>query len=190
MMELASEAIIFATKAHDGMRRKQSDVPYILHPVEAAAIVGSLTSDQEVIAAAALHDVVEDAGISLEEIEERFGSWVAELVAAETEDKREELPPESTWKLRKEEAIRVLKDTPHREVKILYLGDKLANLRSLYCLWKKEGDAMWEQFNQRDPAEQAWYYRTIADSVRELSDTLAWQEFNGLIQTIFAEVSK
>ena len=42
MMELVSEAIVFAVKAHDGMRRKKSDAPYILHPMEAAVIVGSM----------------------------------------------------------------------------------------------------------------------------------------------------
>ncbi len=188
MMELVSEAIIFATKAHDGMRRKQSDIPYILHPMEAAAIVGSMTSNQEVIAAAALHDVVEDAGISMKEIEEHFGKRVAELVASETEDKREHLPAESTWKIRKEEAVRILKNTKDMDIKILYLGDKLANIRSIYYIWQNEGHAIWKQFNQKDPAQQAWYYKTIADSLRELSDTLAWQEFNSLIQTIFAEV--
>lgn len=187
-MELASEAIIFAVKAHDGMRRKQADIPYILHPMEAAAIVGSMTSNQEVIAAAALHDVVEDAGVSMKEVEERFGKRVAELVASETEDKREHLPAESTWKIRKVEAIRILRGTTDMDIKILYLGDKLANMRSLYYIWQKEGNAMWQRFNQKDPAQQAWYYRTIADSIRELSDTLAWQEFDGLIQTIFAEV--
>ena len=68
MTELATRAIIFAAEAHDGMRRKQSDCPYILHPMEAAVIVGTMTSNQEVIAAAALHDVVEDAGITMREV--------------------------------------------------------------------------------------------------------------------------
>ena len=85
-MELVSEAIAFAVKAHDGMRRKKSGSPYILHPMEAAVIVGSMTDDQALIAAAVLHDVVEDAGIAMEEIEERFGKRVRELVECETED--------------------------------------------------------------------------------------------------------
>jgi (p)ppGpp synthase/HD superfamily hydrolase len=82
-MELVSEAIAFAVKAHDGMRRKKSDAPYILHPMEAAVIVGTMTDDQNLIAAAALHDVVEDAGVTIEEIEEKFGKRVRELVAAD-----------------------------------------------------------------------------------------------------------
>ena len=69
MMELVSEAIAFAVKAHDGMRRKKSEAPYILHPMEAAVIVGTMTDDQNLIAAAALHDVVEDADITIDEIE-------------------------------------------------------------------------------------------------------------------------
>ena len=69
-MELVSEAIAFAVKAHDGMRRKKSNAPYILHPMEAAVIVGTMTDDQNLIAAAALHDVVEDTIMTDEEIKE------------------------------------------------------------------------------------------------------------------------
>ena len=45
MMELVSEAIIFAVKAHDGMRRRKGDAPYVLPPMEAAVIVGSMSDD-------------------------------------------------------------------------------------------------------------------------------------------------
>ena len=85
-MELVSKAIEFAVKVHDGMRRKKSELPYILHPLEVAVIVGTMTSDQNVIAAAVLHDVVEDANISIDEIEQKFGKRVKELVLSETED--------------------------------------------------------------------------------------------------------
>ena len=71
-MELISEAVSFAAKAHDGMRRKQSNTPYIIHPLEAAVIVSTMTDDQHIISAAALHDVVEDTMVTLDEIEEKF----------------------------------------------------------------------------------------------------------------------
>ncbi len=188
MTELATKAIIFAAEAHDGMRRKQSDCPYILHPMEAAVIVGTMTGNQEVIAAAVLHDVVEDAGVTMRKVEELFGKRVAELVASETEDKMYPLPAESTWRARKSESLRILAETRDREIKILYLGDKLANLRSIYHVWTEKGDAVWQDFNQKDPAKQAWYYRGIAESTSELSGTSAWQELDSLIRTIFAEV--
>ena len=92
MKDLVSKAIVFSTAAHDGMRRRIGESPYILHPLEVATIIGTMTDDQEVIAAGLLHDVVEDAGVTIEEIEENFGKRVKELVASETENKREDLP--------------------------------------------------------------------------------------------------
>ena len=186
-MELVSEAIIFATKAHNGMRRKKSEAPYILHPMEAAVIVGTMTDDQNLIAAAALHDVVEDAGVSIEEIEEKFGRRVRELVGAETEDKRAELPPSETWRIRKEETLAALRNTDDIAVLMVWIGDKLANMRAIYRDWKVEGDAMWHRFNQKDPNEQAWYYRSIAELTSRLSDTSAWLEYKTLTELVFGK---
>ena len=186
-MELVSEAIAFAVKAHDGMRRKKSDAPYILHPMEAAVIVGTMTDDQNLIAAAVLHDVVEDAGITIEEIEEKFGKRVRELVESETEDKRAELPPTETWRIRKEESLTVLKNTEDIGVLMVWLGDKLANMRSIYRDFKVEGNAMWQRFNQKDVAEQAWYYRSIASLTERLSGTSAWLEYKTLTELVFGK---
>ena len=187
MMELVSEAIAFAVKAHDGMRRKKSEAPYILHPMEVAVIVGTMTNDQNLIAAAALHDVVEDADITLEEVEERFGKRVRELVESETEDKRADLPPESTWRVRKEESLEVLKNTDDIAVLMVWLGDKLANMRSIYRDFKAEGIAMWQRFNQKDVTEQAWYYRSIVKLTERLSDTSAWLEYKTLTELVFGK---
>lgn len=187
-MELVERAITFATKAHEGMRRK-NNLPYILHPVEVAAIVSSMTSDQEVIAAGALHDVVEDTEIGIQVIEKEFGKRVAGLVTSETENKRKELPADVTWKVRKEEAMEVLKNTKDINVKILFLSDKLSNLRSIYSNWGKEGPNLWKHFNQKDPVEQKWYYNSIANYTQELSDTLAGREYNWLVQELFGNLS-
>ena len=186
-MELVSEAIAFAVKAHDGMRRKKCDSPYILHPMEAAVIVGTMTDDQNLIAAAVLHDVVEDADISIEEIEERFGRRVRELVDSETEDKRANLPPASTWRIRKEESLDVLKNTDDIAVLMVWLGDKLANMRAIYRDFKVEGNAMWQRFNQNDVSEQAWYYRSIVTLTKALSDTSAWMEYKTLTELVFGK---
>ena len=186
-MELVSEAIIFAVKAHDGMRRKKSDAPYILHPMEAAVIVGTMSDDQNLIAAAALHDVVEDADISIEEIEEKFGARVRELVGAETEDKRADLPPADTWRIRKEESLAVLEKTDDIGVIMVWLGDKLANMRAIYRSWKVEGDSMWQRFNQSDVKQQAWYYRSIVKLTERISYTSAWIEYKTLTELVFGK---
>ena len=185
MMELVSQALMFAVKAHDGMRRRRGDTPYIMHPLEAAVIVSSMSDDQNLIAAAILHDVVEDAGITIDEIEQHFGKRVRELVECETENKREELPPEETWRIRKEESLEVLRQSDDPAVKMVWLGDKLANIRTIYRDWKIEGETIWNRFHQADPAVQAWYYTTVAELTKSLAHTTAWQEYKTLTDIIF-----
>ena len=184
-MELISNAIAFAVKAHDGMRRKNGEAPYILHPLEAAVIVGTMTDDQEIISSAVLHDVVEDTDIKIEEIEKNFGSRVRELVECETEDKRADLPPAQTWRIRKEESLEILKNTNDIAVLMVWVGDKLANMRAIYREWKVKGDAMWQKFNQKDVNEQAWYYTTIAKLTSRLSNYSAWIEYKTLTEIVF-----
>lgn len=184
-MDLITEAVIFASIAHDGMRRKLSSTAYIMHPLEAAVIVSSLTSDPEIIAASVLHDVVEDANIKPEEIEQKFGKRVKELVMAETENKRRNQRPEDSWKIRKTEAIEYLKQTQDMGAKILYLGDKLSNLKSIYRDYKVHGESIWQKFNQKDPKEHKWYYSEISNALSEFKDTYAWKEYNELIKLIF-----
>ena len=63
------KAVIYATNAHNGQTRKGTNLPFIIHPMEVAAIVAAMTLDQDMLCAAVLHDVVEDCdGISIEDI--------------------------------------------------------------------------------------------------------------------------
>ena len=72
-MTLVTQAVIFAAQAHDGAARKGSEIPYIVHPMEVVAIASTMTDDPQVLAAAALHDVMEDCGVTFETLSERFG---------------------------------------------------------------------------------------------------------------------
>lgn len=183
--ELFNNALEFALKAHDGVTRKTRNIPFILHPMEVATIVATITDDQEIMAAALLHDTVEDADVSLKEIEDKFGRRVCELVASETEDKMRELLPEDSWQKRKEDSLLILKNTKDPAIKILWLADKLANMRSFYALYLKKKEKMWDSFHQRDAKKQEWYYRTIAEYCSDLSDTRAYQEYLELVNKVF-----
>ena len=185
-MTLLDEAIIFATRAHSGQYRKGTQTPYILHPLESAAIVASMTDDLEVIAAVVLHDTVEDALIPLDEISAKFGARVAGLVKSETENKREDLPASDTWLIRKQETIHHLSNEMDLAVKMVTLGDKLSNIRAMYRDHLQLGDQLWERFNQHDPKMHAWYYRAVADVTIELSHYPAWQEYWALVEKVFA----
>jgi (p)ppGpp synthase/HD superfamily hydrolase len=79
-LNLVREAENFARCAHDGQKRKYSGLPYIVHPEAVANTVAEYTCDEEVVAAAWLHDVVEDCKISPKELTENFGTSVCTLV--------------------------------------------------------------------------------------------------------------
>ena len=187
-MDLLDRALCFAIEKHSGQKRKTQDTPYILHPLEVAAIVGTMTDDQATLAAAVLHDTVEDTDTTIEEIVERFGRPVSLLVMTETEDKREELPPEATWHIRKEESLIILSHTKDVRVKMLWLGDKLSNVRSFSRMYRKEGDDLWKHFNQKDPAKQAWYYHRILEYLNDLRDSFAYQELAARVKILFQNV--
>lgn len=184
MGKMLDKAIVFATKAHEGQYRKGTQTPYILHPLETAAIVATLTNDEEVISAALLHDVIEDTAVTGEEIREAFGERVYSLVMSESENKREGVPAEISWKTRKSETLDHLKDAP-LEVKMITLGDKLSNIRAISRDYATFGDALWQRFNQKEKREHAWYYKNIAECLYKLSATPAFEEYFYLIQKTF-----
>ena len=171
-MDLFDKAIEFAVRAHSGSVRKGTETPYIVHPMEVAAIVATMTNNADVLAGAVLHDVVE------------FGDKVADLVASESENKREDLPSSETWKIRKQETLDHLEHAPV-EVKMITLGDKLSNIRAIYRDYSVLGDKVWELFNQKDKNEHAWYYRGVAERLGELSDTFAYQEYVEIVGKVF-----
>lgn len=82
MGEMVERARLFATAAHASIdqRRKYTDEPYIVHPAAVVEIVRSVPHDDTMLAAAWLHDVVEDCGVTIEAVQERFGADVADLV--------------------------------------------------------------------------------------------------------------
>ena len=184
-MKLLDDAIHFATKAHAGVSRKGKTRPYILHPLEAMNIASTLTEDEEVLAAAVLHDTVEDTDVTKADIRAAFGSRVADLVAAESEDKCKDLPAESTWETRKQETIEALK-TKSRDIKTICLGDKLSNLRELSRDYAELGDALWERFNQKDKAMHCWYYSSLYEILKdEFGDVPAIREYGNLLEKVF-----
>ncbi|MBQ7500089.1 MAG: bifunctional (p)ppGpp synthetase/guanosine-3',5'-bis(diphosphate) 3'-pyrophosphohydrolase [Clostridia bacterium] len=185
MGKLIDDALRFAIEKHSGQMRKAGKNPYILHPMEVGAILGSLTEDEATIAAGILHDTVEDTDAAPEDILEKFGRRVAVLVASETEDKHSDRPAADTWIERKRDTLMILENTRDINVKMMWLADKLSNLRSLYNIYLKEGDNIWRYFNQKDPKMHEWYYKEVARFTSELAHTAAHMELVELIGKLF-----
>ncbi len=186
--ELLDRAIIFAVKAHASTERRGKGFPYIVHPMEAMEIVATMTTDQELLAAAALHDTVEDTDVTIEDLRKEFGDRIASLVALESEERPEGISEEESWHDRKQAAIDGLAKAPH-DAKIVALGDKLSNIRAIARDYAVMGDALWKRFHAQDPKDHEWHYRGLADSLRELQDTAAFQEFESLINKVFSHGS-
>ena len=180
---MINKAIAFAVKAHEGQPRKGTEIPYIFHPLEVGMIVSRITDDEEVIAAAVLHDTVEDCdAVTLDDIRREFGDRVARIVGLESEDK------DKSWEERKAATVRSLKKEPMREAKIVALGDKLSNIRCFDADYIKLGDELWQRFNMKDKRMQGRYYHGLCEALSDLSDLEEYQEFRRMVEMVFGDV--
>jgi len=182
--DLLDRAIIFAVKAHHNTERRGKGFPYIVHPLEAVEIVSTITADEELMAAAALHDTIEDTDVTVEDIRAQFGDRIADLVHAESDQFTEGVSEADSWHDRKQAAINRLAAASH-DAKIVALGDKLSNMRAIWRDYQIKGDEIWSIFHVTDKASHEWHYRGLAASLSELSDTFAYQEFIRLINDVF-----
>ena len=128
-MTLVERAELFATAAHGatGQLRKYIDQPYVVHLREVAGLVAEHGGDEAMIAAAWLHDVVEDTEITLDQVETQFGADVAELVFALTDVSR---PEDGNRAVRKElDRQHVAKGSPR--AKTIKLADIISNISTV-----------------------------------------------------------
>jgi (p)ppGpp synthase/HD superfamily hydrolase len=127
--ELEQRARGFARAAHEavGQRRKYSGEPYIVHPIAVAELVKTVPHSPEMVAAALLHDVVEDTKVGLDEIRAEFGDRVAELVDWLTDVSR---PSHGNRRARKQLDLEHLAKAP-AEAQTIKLADLIDNTRSI-----------------------------------------------------------
>ncbi len=181
------KAIRFAVDAHAGTERRGKGFPYVIHVLEAMEIVSTITSDPELLAAAALHDTVEDTDVTIERIRAEFGERVADLVDSESEVLDTTLDESLTWRDRKRTAICRLGGAS-RDAKTVALGDKLSNMRAIARDYRKRGDELWTIFHAPGGrADHEWHYRGLADALSDLAGTDAYSEFTAHIAEVFGE---
>jgi (p)ppGpp synthase/HD superfamily hydrolase len=137
---LIASAYELAAEAHAGQRRKDDGSPYISHPVAVASVLHDAGFREQVIAAALLHDVVEDTELSSEEVAAQFCDEVAELVdvLSENEDIEDFAERKRDHREQVEEA--------GREAVAIYIADKLSNLNDMRGIYAEEGEAIASRF--------------------------------------------
>ncbi len=180
---MINKAIAYAVKAHEGQLRKGTTLPFIVHPLEVGVIVSRMTDDKEVIAAAILHDTVEDCDtVAFQDIRREFGDKVADIVKAESVEKG------GSWTERKGRTLKRLYEEKVSDSKIVALGDKLSNARSLRRDYEQLGDDLWLRFNMKDKRMQALYYKGLCDSMKDMDAFPEYQEFCNLVSYVFGDV--
>ena len=179
---LFDKAVKFAIDAHAGTERRGKGYPYILHPMEAAGIVASISTDPELLAAAILHDTVEDTDVTIDQIRQEFGDRVASLVFHETSP----LPHGTPWRERKQAQADLIAAGPI-DCKVVSMGDKLSNLRTIAGDYRVMGDQLWQRFHAPNGKEDVlWYYSILADALHDLADTQPYQEYRSLLDEMLA----
>jgi (p)ppGpp synthase/HD superfamily hydrolase len=150
--ESIRQALEMAEAAHAGQTRNGSGgMAYIHHPVAVAELLAANGFGEQTVAAALLHDVVEDSEASVEDVGERFGETVAGLVAALTED--DSIEPYE----RRKDAHRRQVAAAGSEARAIYAADKLSNIRVLRRTLAKQGESAGEEFEvPLDVKEEIW----------------------------------
>ncbi len=144
-------AIQFAARKHHGqMRREAEPLPYITHLFSTALLVAEDGASDDVVAAALLHDTLEDTSTTRDEIVAAFNEHVAELVEAVSEKKGLE------WKERKTDYLANLETAPDEAV-LIAIADKIDNIESKIETFQKEGAALLKQWKQ-PVGEYLWYH--------------------------------
>lgn len=188
-----TEAFEFAYNAHKGTCRKNSTIPYIVHPMDVFSVLLKNGAPENVVIAGLLHDVVEDTDFTLSDIRQRFGDDVTILVngASEPEELREVAgSKKNTWRERKSHTIEFITGAG-RNMKLLSCADKLSNIRDTIRDHDRLGEDFWEMFNASKNS-QAWYYTSMVEAFASgddnITDLPAFNEFKKCVDGIFGDV--
>jgi (p)ppGpp synthase/HD superfamily hydrolase len=162
-----------AAVLHDGQYRKNSKIPYIIHPVAVMCEVASYTASEDALVAALLHDTLEDTTYTVVELEKDFGLRVKQLVLDVTEDKL--LP----WRERKERYLEHLRTVAHADSVIISACDKLHNMRSMidqFGTRLEKGTEEWKAFEGK-PEGYLWYWGEMLHIIENRTNEKLAQEF-------------
>ena len=181
--EKFEDALVYAARLHRDQARKGSRVPYVTHLLAVAAIVGENGGTEEEVVAALLHDAPEDAGgrERLEEIRERYGDEVAEIVAGCTDTYED---PKPAWRPRKEAYVAHVAEASS-SVRLVSAADKLHNARSILADLRSLGEELWDRFTGGKRGT-LWYYRTLTEAYKSAGANAVVEELDRVVREIEA----
>ena len=166
-------AVAWASTLHRDQARKGGDTPYLAHLLGAAALVLDHGGSETEAIAALLHDAIEDAGVTREQIRKRFGTSVARIVEDCTDvplrgaqgkypKRARHQRSAKTWMKRRRRSLRHLADPSTSEAVLrVRAADALWNCRSIVADLRRSGPEVWTRFHA-GAVDQLWYHRSMA----------------------------
>lgn len=159
------KALRIAAWAHEqaGQHRKGSDIPYIIHPFGVMTIASNATSDEDILIACLMHDVLEDVDSSIyseADMRKDFGDRVVAIVKDVTKDESEK-----DWHKRSKAYLNHLEHEASNEAIIVSASDKIHNLLSIITDHTTHGDDLWQRFTTKSSADQLWWYESILEVI-------------------------
>ena len=180
-MDMKEKAKLFAIKAHKGqIRKSDKEKPMIIHPINVANILSEYGYDDNVVAAAYLHDVIEDTKYTKEDLLKEFNEDIVSLVLGATEEDKS-----LSWEERKTITIDKVKDLDLRH-KVVVCADKISNLDDMRIIFEVNGKRDFSAF-KRGFDKQKWYYTEVYNSLiyNEDKDYVMFSRLKLLIDDIF-----
>ena len=180
-MNIREKAKLFAIKAHKGqIRKSDKEKPMIIHPINVANILSEYGYDDNVVAAAYLHDVIEDTKYTKEDLLKEFNEYIVSLVLGATEEDKS-----LSWEERKTITIDKVKDLDLRH-KVVVCADKISNLEDMRIIFEVNGKRDFSAF-KRGFDKQKWYYTEVYNSLiyNEDKDYVMFSRLKLLIDDIF-----
>ena len=175
------EALLFAMQVHAGQKRKGSSTPYFAHVLGVTSLVLEDGGSETEAIAALLHDCAEDGGgqSTLDQIRDRFGTDVAEIVLECSDTLEDPKPP---WRARKQAHIDTLRTGRPESIRVK-LADKLHNAHDLLRSLNEHGEKIWNDFKGGKDGT-LWYFREMHAVFSERRSGFLLDEFGRLIELI------
>jgi (p)ppGpp synthase/HD superfamily hydrolase len=186
------EALALAYLVHGKQLRKKTGIPYMAHVMAVTALALEHGADEDVAIAALLHDSVEDSvdgDATHAIIQQEFGGRVARIVLACSDAVAVPGKPKPPWRERKERYLEHLNGDADADVLLVSACDKVHNASSILADLKSEGDVVWQRFTVSDPAEQLWYYTSVAEILQRRLPGALTDQLGEIVSAIAARVS-
>ncbi len=172
-LSIIEKAARLAVSAHKEQKRKGDQTPYIVHPFMVALKLAKHNFSETVIAAALVHDVLEDTDCSEEELRQVLGNELLEIVKAVTNDNT------LSWEAKKRHYIETVRNGTEA-AKAVSVADKIHNIETLLVAYEEQGVNLWQKFN-RGRDQKIWFEEEVLKMLKETWQHPLIEEYERLI---------